>query len=328
MNKIKWWLITLFVLILVYLLGPRPSRPVYNKKLPEVPSAPYLDSYISQRESAHNLRPDNHARIIWANDSLKNVTEYSMLYLHGFSSSQGEGDPIHRRLANKYGCNLYLSRLAEHGIDTTEKLVNITADKLWESAKEAYAVATKLGRKVIIIGTSTGASLALMLAASYPEIHSMILLSPNIEIFDGAAWILNNPWGLQIARIVNGSDYVISSDSRPLYKQYWSYKYRLEAVVELEEMLESAMKPQLFKKVTQPTLMLYYYRDQINQDSVVKVDAMHKMFAALGTPLDKKRSVPVPKAGNHVIGSYIKSQDVNTVEKEIEKFMNEVLGLK
>jgi hypothetical protein len=93
-------------------------------------------------------------------------------------------------------------------------------------------------------------------------------------------------------------------------------------------MLESAMKPELFKKVTQPTLMLYYYRDRINQDSVVKVDAMHKMFAALGTPRDNKRSVPVPKAGNHVIGSYIKSQDVNTVEKEIEKFMNEVLGLK
>ena len=177
------------------------------------------------------------------------------------------------------------------------------------------------------MGTSTGASLALMLAANYPEVHSLILLSPNIEIFDNAAWILNNPWGLQIARVVNGSDYVISSDTRPLYKQYWSYKYRLEAVVELEEMLESAMTPDLFSKVTQPTLMLYYYRDKVNQDSVVKVEAMHKMFAALGTPNNKKRSVPVPKAGNHVIGSYIKSQDVETVGLEIEKFMNEVLRL-
>ena len=74
--------------------------------------------------------------------------------------------------------------------------------------------------------------------------------------------------------------------------------------------------------------MLYYYRDKVNQDSVVKVEAMQKMYEQLGTPADKKRSVAVPKAGNHVIGSYIKSQDVTTVEKEIEKFMDNVLKLK
>ena len=328
MNKKKWWIITLLILIIVYFMGPHPSRPVYNKKLPEVPAAFDLDSYISRHESAHKIKPDNEARIEWANDSSKNVTEYAILYLHGFSASQGEGDPIHKRIAKKYGCNLYLSRLAEHGIDTTEKLLNLTADKLWESAKEAYSIASKLGKKVIIMGTSTGASLALMLAANYPEIHSLILLSPNIEIFDGTAWILNNPWGLQVARLVNGSNYIISKDTRPIYKQYWTYGYRLEAVIELEEMLETAMKPELFNKVKQPVLMLYYYRDKINQDSVVKVEAMQKMYEELGTPADKKRSVAVPKAGNHVIGSYIKSQDVATVEKEIEKFMDDVLRLK
>jgi len=74
--------------------------------------------------------------------------------------------------------------------------------------------------------------------------------------------------------------------------------------------------------------MLYYYRDKINQDSVVKVEAMQKMYDELGTPADKKRKVAVPNAGNHVIGSFIKSHDVATVEKEIEKFMDEVLRLK
>lgn len=328
MNKKRLWILTLLVLVIIYLMGPRPTHPVYDKKLPVVPTADSLENYISLRESAHKLRPDNQARIIWANDSAKNHTEYAILYLHGFSASQGEGDPIHKRIAKKYGFNLYLSRLAEHGIDTTEKMLNLTADKLWESAKEAYSIALRLGKKVIIMGTSTGASLALMLAANYPDIHSLILLSPNIEIFDGTAWILNNPWGYHIAKVVNGSEYIISKDTRPLYKQYWSHGYRLEAVVELEEMLESAMKPELFNKVTQPTLMLYYYRDKINQDSVVKVEAMQKMYEELGTPADKKRSIAVPNAGNHVIGSYIKSRDVTTVEREIEQFMNEVLRLK
>jgi esterase/lipase len=328
MNKKKWWILALLILIIVYLMGPRPSTPVYDKKLPEVPSTAALDDYVKQRESLHKLRPDNEARIVWANDSAKNITEYAILYLHGFSASQGEGDPVHKHIAKKYGCNLYLARLAEHGIDTTEKLVNLTADNYWESAKEAYSIASRLGKKVIIMGTSTGASLALMLAASYPDIHSLILMSPNIKIFDNTASIVNNPWGLQIARLVTGSDYINSEDTRPIYKQYWSYGYRIEAVAQLEELLETAMKPELFKKVKQPVLMLYYYRDKINQDSVVKVEAMQKMYDELGTPADKKRKVAVPNAGNHVIGSFIKSHDVATVEKEIEKFMDEVLRLK
>jgi esterase/lipase len=328
MNKKKWWIVTVLILIIAYLMGPRPATPVYDKTLPLVPETPNLDNYIKQHESLHKLRPDNEARIVWANDSLKNVTEYAILYLHGFSASQGEGDPIHRRIAKKYRCNLYLSRLAEHGIDTTEKLLNLTADNYWESAKEAYAIASKLGKKVIIMGTSTGCSLALMLAADYPDIHSLILLSPNIEIFDGTAWLINNPWGLQLGRLVTGSDYIYSEDTRPIYKQYWSYGYRIEAVAQLEELLETAMKPELYEKVKQPTLMLYYYRDKIHQDSVVKVEAMQKMFDELGTPADKKRKVAIPNAGNHVIGSYIKSHDVASVEREIEKFMEEVLGLK
>ena len=328
MNKKKLWILAIPILLIAYLLGPHPATPVYDKKLPQVPQLTQLENYISRHESLHKLRPDNEARIVWANDSLKNITDYAILYLHGFSASQGEGDPIHKRIAKKYKCNLYLSRLAEHGIDTTEKLVNLTADNYWESAKEAYAIASKLGKKVIIMGTSTGASLALMLAAEFPEIKALILLSPNIEIFDGTAWLVNNPWGLQIARMVTGSDYIFSEDTRPIYKQYWSYGYRIEAVAQLEELLETAMKPEVFKKVNQPVLMLYYYRNKINQDSVVKVEAMQKMYDQLGTAADKKRKVAIPNAGNHVIGSFIKSHDIESVEREIEKFMEEVLGLK
>lgn len=327
MMRGKWWIYTILILTIVYLMGPRPSNPVYDNKLPEIPPAQALEAYISQRESQHKLRPDNEARIVWA-DSSKSITEYAILYLHGFSASQAEGDPVHRSIAKKYHCNLYLSRLAEHGIDTTEKLANLTAGKLWESAKEAYAMTSRLGKKVIVMGTSTGGTLALMLAANFPQIHSLILLSPNIKIFDSNAWIINNPWGLQIARTINGSDYIFSEDTRPVYKQYWSYGYRLEAVAELEELLESAMKPELFKKVTQPLLMLYYYHDEVHQDSVVQVGAMQKMFSELGTPPGKKRALSIPNAGNHVIGSYIKSKDVAGVEREIEKFIDEVLRIK
>jgi hypothetical protein len=105
-----------------------------------IPNTEKLDSFIEVNEAKHKIKPNNQARIIWANDSIKEKTEYSIVYLHGFSASQEEGNPVHRNIAKAFGCNLFLSRLAEHGIDTAEQLECLTVDKYWESAKEAFVV--------------------------------------------------------------------------------------------------------------------------------------------------------------------------------------------
>jgi esterase/lipase len=329
MRKLKWPLLILVILVIAYLLGPSPATPKYNTAMPAVPAAPAaLESHVQQRDAVHNIKPDNEARIVWANDSLKNMTEYALVYLHGFTASQEEGNPVHRSLAKKFGCNLYLSRLAEHGIDTTEPMVNLTSDNYWASAQEALAIGKQLGKKVILIGTSTGGTLALKLAAEYPDIYALMLMSPNIAINDGTAWILNNPWGLQIARMVKKSNYLDSEDKREAYRKYWTYHYRIEAAVNLEELVETTMKKATFEKVKQPALVLYYYKDEVHQDSTVKVSAIKEMFKELGTPADKKRAVAMPNAGDHVIGSWIRSNDIPGVQRESEKFMSEVLGIK
>lgn len=324
------FLVLILVLVIAYVLGPAPDTPVYSMAVPALPSeATGLEKFISQKESEHKLKPDNQARIIWLNDSVKQKTPYSLVYLHGFSASQAEGDPIHRNIAREFGCNLFLSRLAEHGIDTTEPMLQLTADKYWESAKEALAIGEKIGEKVILVGSSTGGTNALQLAAAYPDkIAAIVLLSPNIEINNPNAWLLNNPWGLQLARMISGSDYIISSDTRPVNMQYWQTKYRLEAAVALQELVETSMIPETFKKITQPTLLLYYYKDEIQQDSTVKVSAMRTMFDEIATPAQKKLAVAVPDAGTHVIGSYIRSHDVAGVQRQIENFLQNIAGIK
>ncbi|MEQ1678454.1 MAG: alpha/beta hydrolase, partial [Chitinophagaceae bacterium] len=134
MKFLKWLGIILLVLIVVYFLGPRPSTPKYTTNLSVVPAnAAALEQYIKTNEAKHNLKPDNEARILWLNDSLKQQTEYAVVYLHGFSASQEEGDPVHYEFAQKFGCNLYLSRLDAHGVDTTEPLGNFTAEGAWNS---------------------------------------------------------------------------------------------------------------------------------------------------------------------------------------------------
>src|SRR5687767_3811109 len=115
----KWLFGIPLILLATYFLGPSPSAPVLTKELPKVPPQPdELEGYISSIESVHKLKPDNEARIIWADNTKKEKTPFSIVYLHGFSASQGEGEPVHRDIAKHFGYNLYLPRLAEHGIDT------------------------------------------------------------------------------------------------------------------------------------------------------------------------------------------------------------------
>ena len=101
----------------------------------------------------------------------------------------------------------------------------------------------------------------------------------------------------------------------------------MEAVSQLQELLETTMRASLFEEVKQPLLLLYYFRDEENQDKTVKVSAMLRMFRQLGTADGLKREVAIPGAGDHVIGSYITSKDVETVEKECIRFGNEMLRL-
>ncbi|MFZ2785361.1 MAG: hypothetical protein WAZ36_13265 [Sediminibacterium sp.] len=162
MRFIKILIALIVILAAIYLLGPHPNKPGFNTSLPNVPSgASALENYVAGLESPHHIKPNNQARIVWANDTLRRKTPYAIVYLHGFSASQEEGNPVHREIARRFGCNLYLSRLSQHGIDTADALINMTADNLWESAKEAYAIGKELGDTVLLMGTSTGGTLAL-----------------------------------------------------------------------------------------------------------------------------------------------------------------------
>ena len=322
MKNRRWLKITFPILLLfgIYFLGPRPEAPVYDRDLPVVPDTPQeLERYIQMREARHKLKPDNEARIVWY-DSARTKTRYAIVYLHGFSASQKEGDPVHARFAKEFGCNLYLSRLSDHGIDTTESLMLFTADRLWRSAKEALAIGQKLGDKVVLVSTSTGGTLALMLAATYPDkVHALINLSPNVAINNSAAFLLNDPWGLQIARMVMGGKYRETKGGKGT-AQYWNEKYRLEATVQLEELLESSMTDETFRRVKQPSLTLYYYKNEQEQDPEVSVSAMLKMNEALGTPDSLKTARAIPLAGAHVIGCSLISHDVEGVYAGMEKF--------
>ncbi len=328
MRILKWIGIILVVVVAIYLVGPTPGKFVPDTNLPTITGdAAALEKQIAEKENAFKtLRPDNEARIIWA-DSTKNKTEWSIVYLHGFSASWKEGDPVVLDLAKRYGCNLYLSRLYAHGLDTAENMVNLTADKFLQSAKQALAIGKEIGEKVMVVTCSTGGTLGLYLASSEKNMDALVLYSPNVKIYDPTAAMLDKPWGLQIARAVTGSKYR-GWEATEEKKKYFTTYYRMEALIELQSMISHTMKKETFEKIICPVFLGYYYKNEAEQDKVVSIKAMQEMFAQLGTATEKKREIPFPEAGDHVICSAFNSKDIAGVERETFKFCDEVIGLK
>lgn len=326
----RWPLIILIILGLIglaYIFGPKPARPDFSKlQVREFnDDLEYLEDSISKAEAAFQLKPDNEARIIWAQPYKR--TPYSMVYLHGNGASQEEGDPVHEALAHRYGCNLYLSRLVDHGLQTEDPMIDIDAEEWMQSALDALVTGHQIGEKVILISCSTGSTLALYLASKFPDlIDGHIMLSPNIDVFDSRSFVLTQPFGLQLARKLNGSKFY--GWKAPGHAQkYWYTSYRMEGLCTLKSIINETMTDETFGKVKDPLLMLYYYKNEDHQDKVVSVARMREMYAALGTDPAQKREVALADAGTHIIGAEIFNQHLESVWTPTINFCEEVLSL-
>ena len=326
----KWALGIILAILIIFLAGPKPSKPDFTLHEINLPSSlTDLENTINLSESTvKGIKPDNQARIIWADSTKKEKTKVAFLYLHGFSASQAEGDPVHKDLAKKYNANLYLSRLAEHGIDKGDSsMINLSAGEYEASAEIAFSVAKKLGDEVVVIGTSAGGTLTLFLASRHPEIKAIVLYSPCVKLYDKTAMILDKPWGLRVARMVSGAPFKKFEYENKTHANYWQLDYRIEALVALQNLVSNTMKPEIFSKIKCPVFLGYYYKNEMEQDKTVSIPEMLKMFDELGTADSLKEKIPFPDAGAHVIASYIRSKDWQSVEKETDKFLSQIVKL-
>ena len=291
-----------FLLVIAYFLSPKPDYPKFNADIPsfEIPLE-NLDSYLSEKESkVKNLKPNNHSRIIWA-DSLRK-TNHVLLYLHGFSASPMEGDPTHENFAKRYGCNLYIPRLAGHGIKDDDAFVNLTPKDLVDSAKEAIAVARLLGDTVILMSCSTGSTLGNYLGAENPTaFYGHIMYFPNFDLADSRSDLLTKNWGLQLARQLVGERRHLASLAGTPLEQYTTVTYKVEGLISLKSLIQTTMTPATFTKVKIPYLIVYYYKDETAHDKIISIDAIKKFHETSGISSNEKRLAPLPNVGTHVL---------------------------
>ncbi|WP_339905400.1 alpha/beta hydrolase [uncultured Cyclobacterium sp.] len=331
MKRVLPWLMGSAIFIVIfYMLGPKESIQDLSGTYPEVPSnLNELEANIKQGEdTVQGLKPNNEARIVWADPEKKEKTAFSILYVHGFGASQMEGDPVHQQLAKHFGANLYLARLPEHGIERANAFEHLDAKSLVDGARRAYMISRQLGDSVIVIGTSMGGALSLILAEERPEIHSLVLYSPCIGIYGDRLDPLFQPWMKQLMEMTMTNENGVQVVERePEEGKYWATNYHINAYTSLAVLLKSKMNKETFEKVKQPLFLAYYYKNEEEQDKVVSVPAMLDMYASVSTPDNKKRKVAFPEAGDHVIASSLKTESWDKVLGESIKFLEEVVQL-
>lgn len=318
-------LVGIIVLLGIYASGPKYPLPRFDANIPVIDkSGNDLEQYVINYENSYKLKPNNEARIIW-NDSSKKKTPYAILYLHGYGACQEEGQPTHRNIAEKFGMNLYLSRLEGHGIVSDSCFKTLTPYNYMASAKRSLAIAEQLGDSVIILSTSTGSSFGLYLSGISPKVSGLIMYSPYVDLFNNFLNHIIGPWGEPL--VTNLPKQVIRFDRGELQSKYWTKSYHVNGYLALISTIKSMMVPQTFHTVKCPVFMGYYYKNELEQDPVVSVDAMLKMFDQLGTPNSKKIKEAFPETGDHVIASYVKSKDVESVNIATKKFLIDIMNL-
>lgn len=327
MRILKATLAIILLLVIVYLAGPRAKKPALDPSPKQSTLEIFeLKSSIAAEEAGFdNLKAGNQSEIVFA-DSVRQ-TAYCILYLHGYSASPAEGEPLDRELAQRYGANLYKPRLAGHGLADPDAFLNLSPEELLESAKDAMAIAKVLGRKVIILASSTGGTLALYLARADIAIAGLILYSPNIDLYDSNSDLLLGPWGLQLARLMLGGKHR-EFEANQEVKKYWTNRYRIEGVITLKSLVNATMTDGVFQQITQPIFAGYYYKNETEQDKIISIKAIKHMLNEVSTPDSLISSVAFPNVNTHVIGSKYYSEDIASVREATILFLEAKMKLK
>lgn len=297
-----------------------------SAKIPDRPTD--LEEYIAKRESTADLKPGTEACIRWHNPEKPSQTHTALVYLHGFRASHPEGNPVHKRVAQACGCNLYLSRMQEHGIRSKYPLLNLTEQKLIESARFALEIGKKIGNRVVLMGTSTGGSLALFLAAQpelKKEIAALILYSPLIQFYRIINQLVIHTPIRKLMNVIPGRQYLIkTAHTTKAQDRIWNKQYALGGALALGSFVRHNMKEALFSSVSYPAFVGYYYKNKQQQDKVVSVQALKKMGRQLQSQTKNVHVVNFPNAQNHVICNPLVAQSTGEVTAKTIQFLKDL----
>ncbi len=244
-----------FVMILVlvfFFSGPRVDL---NITLHPLAMPPDLDTYLARKEAAYNdIVPGTEKKIVWAHVPGEQ-TPLAIVYVHGFSASRQDTAPLAARIAGKLHANLYSTRLSGHGRGS-EAMLDGSVNSWLDDMHEGMEIGKRLGQRVVLMGISTGGTLAVWQAvhSDRDEIAALVLLSPNFGPADHRTEILTWPWGAQLAELLVGK----TRSWKPVneaHGRYWTSSYPVRALLPMMGLVKMVRSLDL-QTIKAPTLVI------------------------------------------------------------------------
>jgi pimeloyl-ACP methyl ester carboxylesterase len=282
-------------LVLAVVLGPRVR---FEVEWREAAPTDDLDRWIAGEEGGiPEIRPGDARGIVWHDAESHAPTPISIVYLHGFSADRHEIEPVVSDLARTFGANVYFTRLMGHGRDGSA-MAEATVEGWLSDAAEAIGVGGRIGETVVLIGTSTGGTLATWVATreeAQDRLGAVVLLSPNYQLANKQSRIMLLPWGALVARLVAGKERCFTAENDE-QERHWTTCYPISAIATMMGLVEFVRTLDV-SGITKPTLVMYSPDDQV-VDAIETARVVERMPAAVVTKLtdvettDPARHVP------------------------------------
>lgn len=274
-----------------------------------------ISSFLAGEEAkAGPIRKGLHKQIVWADPLHPSRTALSLVYVHGFSASPAEMRPLPDILAKSLGANLFFARLAGHGLDDPDALGQASIGDWTAAVEEALDIGRLLGERVIIIATSTGASLvtwALARPGLADRVAATVLLSPNYGVQASGSFLLTGPFAAAIAHLVIGARRGFEPVNE-LNAHNWTTDYPVEALIPMAE----AVRLSVFTPVEEIKVPALFVSSA--KDLVVRPALTAAIASRWGGPHASFDPGITGDANNHVIaGDTYSPQTTEPVAKAI-----------
>ncbi|MCF6443861.1 carboxylesterase [Nereida sp. MMG025] len=239
-----------------------------------------VDAFLAKREAdVPHLRPDQHKRVIWA-DKAGQRTPISVVFVHGFSASSGELQPLCEIIAQALGANLHYTRLAGHGQDGAA-MGQATWTDWMADTDEALAVGRAIGERVVVVSCSTGGTLVtLALARQARDIAATVFVSPNYGMTSVIARaLLAAPFVRRWGPILLGAERGFEA-ANPRHATYWTLRYPTKAVFAMDDAVRACRGVDV-STIKTPACFVFSEKDRVVDPSKTRAVA-----AAWGGPAE------------------------------------------
>ena len=175
-------IISIFVVWIVIAMFPILTVEKLPNSFPNVSDVPEdIDGYLKQKESeVSDIYPYAEKTVFW-NNSKKNKTKYSIVFIHGFTTTGYQSKEFLNKLSAALNANLFMTRLSGHGVPY-EGTKQMQIDKIMYDVAEAIIIGERIGENVILIGHSLGGALSMLAADDEllsKKIDTLVLFAPG-----------------------------------------------------------------------------------------------------------------------------------------------------